>query len=1088
VIIAMFRSLLLSLVLAASASAQTGLDNSLIFAGTTSTSGGQTHSWLIWQPTDPLFVSTHAVALYRKNGGVASPAAYARVSVVEPTADTRLIESMLPTAQALGQNMADLETLLTDMLGDAAPAAGVTVAQRLSALVAAAHGNAENMRRLILLGRQHVAVAMALGIAVADPIPAGALRTYELRDFDRANDSDIAVLGRVTVDAGSVLVLPAPGRPFEIEDSSSKGNLNVSLRWGTPNALRDLTPLHYGYDMYRVPLAVATSRGWLATPPATTAQLVAEPQTSKVNRLAVLPPRMLTFVEANNAADTETVFLVDDKDRFQTGVTFTDGDAFAYFVVARDLLGRGGVPSEGRSVTVKDRMPPNPPVKVKVRSVAHYNGTVRDQRFLVEWQPPELPAGETISGWAVYRWRTPHEMTTKGLILDPVFHRPDKNLIAILPVAQTTFTDDGSVAPPPWAEIDEPPPSVPDDTSKTYFYTIRAIDGSLSQNLSGHSTPAWGVLRDRAGPDGVSGDLKVTLRTPTLTFDSFTQVPLQGLTNDQGHIVLSCAATPADGWEYAEFAMGYQTPQPLGRASFKKTGAQAVAALRRTLPTYAGDTQFLCRVGTKNGRVSSWVPSTSNSPVPQENKYLLVLWNAAIIQTSTGGGTADWVHDAVDPVTGTMTDVSGTFTPSTGAREYKVYRRVDGGPQTLVASGEIPLTATTVTWTDPNPVASNCTVCYYLQLFDEHGNAGPLVQQGECLDYGDASYLPTPILEPLTATAALPPRLRATWFCNIAGVQRFEVWVGRKSGNTPTSTASGLSNDLVSTHPNNLTDVEGTEGIDFSVFETGLARHLNASGSPEFSFTLPMSLSDTYTVMVRAVGEGKFGARQSGAFSNVQTFSYAGHKSVISPVVPWPDRPLPPKTSFHSGVSAVHLNLSKLSPWKGNAVRIGEYEDFAQGTNVGGSDNDPQGHKLYFMPGLKDLENYLYRNDSVAQAEPLETIPGVILPVAMYRVQVPSAYYPNVPGDLVQVTPLMEKIAQYDQPGPGSTVVTDPFIALLDSGDTTLPRIISGSDQDIFLLDRQPVLKQARYKYLLVRFGPDKEIERVIVTNEIDVP
>jgi hypothetical protein len=124
----------------------------------------------------------------------------------------------------------------------------------------------------------------------------------------------------------------------------------------------------------------------------------------------------------------------------------------------------------------------------------------------------------------------------------------------------------------------------------------------------------------------------------------------------------------------------------------------------------------------------------------------------------------------------------------------------------------------------------------------------------------------------------------------------------------------------------------------------------------------------------------------------------------------------------------------------------------------------------------------------VAQAEPLETIPGVILPVAMYRVQVPSAYYPNVPGDLVQVTPLMEKIAQYDQPGPGSTVVTDPFIALLDSGDTTLPRIISGSDQDIFLLDRQPVLKQARYKYLLVRFGPDKEIERVIVTNEIDVP
>ncbi len=1080
----MLRHLFLSLILAASALAQSGLDNSLIFAGTTATSGGQAHAWLIWQPTDPLFVSSHTVALYRKNGGVGSPAPYARVSVVEATADTRLIESMLPTAQTLGQNMADLETLLTDMLGDAAPAAGVTIAQRLSALVAAAHGNAENMQRLILLGRQHVAVAMALGIAVADPIPVASTRTYELRDFDRNTGTDIAVLGRVTVDAGSVLVLPAPGRPFEIEDSSTKGNLNVALRWGTPNNLRDLTPLHYGYDMYRVPLAVANGHGWLGTPPATTTQLIAEPQTSKVNRLAVLPPRMLNFTESNNPADTETVFLVDDKDRFQTGVTFTDGDSFAYFVVARDLLGRGGVPSEGRSVVVKDRMPPNPPVKVKVRSVAHYNGTTRDQRFFIEWQPPELPVGETISSWAVFRWRTPHEMTTKGLILDDMLHRPDKNLIAILPVGQTTFTDDGSVTPPPWAEIDEPPPSVPDDTGKTYFYTIRAIDGSLSQNLSGHSSPAWGVLRDRAGPDGVEGNLNFNVRTPALTFDSFTQVTMQGLTNDQGHLLLTCAATPAEGWDYAEFAMGYQTPVPLGRATFKKAGAQAVAALRRTLPTYAGDSQFLCRVGTKNGRVTSWVPTTSNSPGPQENRYLLVLWNATIISTMTSGPSTDWVHEAVDPLTGTMTDVTGKFSPSPGAKEYKVYRRVDGGPQTLIVSGKI--IADPVNWTDPNPVAANCTVCYYLQLFDEHGNAGPLVQQDECLDYGDSSYLPTPILEPLTSTAGLPPRLRTTWFSNIAGVQRFEVWVGRKSGNQPGSTGSGLSNDLVTDHPNNLTDVEGTEGIDFAVFETGLARHLNTTGSPEFSFTLPMSLTDTYTVMVRAVGEGQFGARQAGAFSNVEAFSYAQHKSAVSPVVPWPDRPLPPKADFHTGVSAVHLSLGKLSPWIGNAVRIGEYEDFGQGTNVGGSDNDPQGHKLYFLPSIKDLENYLYTNDGVALAEPLETIPGLILPVAMYRVQVPSTYYPTVPGDLVQVTPLMEKIAQFDN-GPFSTV-TDSFISVLESTDTTLPRTISGSDQDIFLLDRQPVLKGARYKYLLVRFGPVREIERVIVTNEVQVP
>jgi hypothetical protein len=51
-----------------------------------------------------------------------------------------------------------------------------------------------------------------------------------------------------------------------------------------------------------------------------------------------------------------------------------------------------------------------------------------------------------------------------------------------------------------------------------------------------------------------------------------------------------------------------------------------------------------------------------------------------------------------------------------------------------------------------------------------------------------------------------------------------------------------------------------------------------------------------------------------------------------------------------------------------------------------------------------------------------------------------------------------------------------------------LPRTLIGSDQDILLLDRQPVIAGARYKYLVVRLGPNKEIERVIVTNEVNVP
>jgi hypothetical protein len=66
--------------------------------------------------------------------------------------------------------------------------------------------------------------------------------------------------------------------------------------------------------------------------------------------------------------------------------------------------------------------------------------------------------------------------------------------------------------------------------------------------------------------------------------------------------------------------------------------------------------------------------------------------------------------------------------------------------------------------------------------------------------------------------------------------------------------------------------------------------------------------------------------------------------------------------------------------------------------------------------------------------------------------------------------------------------VTDPWITILHESDSPLNGTASNFDHDIFLVDRQPVLKGASYKYLLVRFSPNKEIERVIVTNTVDVP
>jgi hypothetical protein len=111
-----------------------------------------------------------------------------------------------------------------------------------------------------------------------------------------------------------------------------------------------------------------------------------------------------------------------------------------------------------------------------------------------------------------------------------------------------------------------------------------------------------------------------------------------------------------------------------------------------------------------------------------------------------------------------------------------------------------------------------------------------------------------------------------------------------------------------------------------------------------------------------------------------------------------------------------------------------------------------------------------------------------VLPIAMYRVQVANTNFSVVPGDIVQVTPMMERIAYVKNIMNGNVEVTDPWITILHESDSPLTGTNPNYDHDIYLVDRQPVLKGARYKYLLVRFSPNKEIERVIVTNTVDVP
>ncbi len=1080
--------------------AQAGLAKSLTVAGVTTTAGSDTYAWIALQPTDPALIAGKQIAVYRKPGNAAAANPYERVAVIQAEGDIRTIGSLIARAGSLGENLVELRSVLAELLQDAAPAASITTAEMMSTLICSAVGHDDKMKRLMLLARQRPAVALCAGFAHAEKLTGVGPLTYELRDFDSVRLTDLGVLGRLTLDPSAPLVLPAPGAPVELPDTSAKGNLNATLRWATPNNLRDLAPLHYGFDVYRVTKAATLAHGWQTTPPATTALLAAEPAARKVNTLAILTPVTLTAAQAADLSNT-TVYLDDDNNRFRTaGVPFHDNDQFYYFVVARDLLVHGGVPSPGTLVTQHDRLPPSAPRKVQVRNLASYNGTSHAQHFVIEWQPPILEAGETISAYYVYRWRTPDEIPTKCRHLDPVFGKPDHNLIAVLPGTLLSFIDRGTTAPPAWAELDYGVPTWPTDKGKTFFYTIRAADSSVSANLSGNSSAVWGVLRDRQGPAGATGNILVNCFRPQLVYANTTQIPENGLTADQGHLALVCVSPLAKGLAWAEwkYEPTAATAVLLGHTAFAKIGGTLVATLRRTLIDFNGKGTFYCRVSTPGGAVSPWVPANANvgdqgGIVAQPGHYLELKWAATLNSSLMPGSDCGWRNQAVDPATGATTDLSGIFIPSAGSREWKIYRRVNDSDQTLIAQGEIPAgSAAAITWTDSAPPASYCTLCYYLQLYDEHGNPSPMTQQGECIEHFDTSYLPTPMLEPITSIApAINGKMQVSWFCNTAGVERFEVWVGRASGTAATSTDSGLSTDQVASHPNTVGGIEGTAGIDFAVFQTSVARHLSVGGTPQFSADLPVSTSDVYSVLIRAVGPGSYGTRTMGSFSNLETFTYTLH-DLTSPIqVPWPERPLPAQASFHSGISAAHLNLAKLAPWKGNGVRIGEYADTAIGANttVVKVDQNGGGHPVqvaFNISSQRDPEHYLYTHDAVAAAEPDEPIPGCVFPVALYRVQIANSNFASVSGDIVQVSPLMEKIAQYDN-GP-NTRVTDAFIAILHESDSPLTGTAANFDHDIFLLDRQPVLKGATYKYLLVRFSPTKEIERVIVTNTVDVP
>jgi len=136
------------------------------------------------------------------------------------------------------------------------------------------------------------------------------------------------------------------------------------------------------------------------------------------------------------------------------------------------------------------------------------------------------------------------------------------------------------------------------------------------------------------------------------------------------------------------------------------------------------------------------------------------------------------------------------------------------------------------------------------------------------------------------------------------------------------------------------------------------------------------------------------------------------------------------------------------------------------------------------------LQNSSLTNAIAGTADPLDHVyrstrdHGLLFPLVVYRAQLPNDQFPDVSGDVVQVTPLMEQIA-FDRTAPpvgGNVVIVhDPFIRLIPVAPTQ-----GNQDWELYLLDTQPVVEDASYQYFLVRLDPEtREIAEVMPTNPV---
>lgn len=1089
---------------------------------------GRDWAYLLWQAADPSHLRSRSFAVYRKAGNAGSTNLYELLTVVKQQADTRVIEPLLHRSVNIGQDLTALEVAVNGLFNKVIPAGNLTLAAKLSAVIRGGD-DAQYFARMTLLARRYPGAALSLGMAWCDIMPSG-LMTYEVREYDPLVNQDRKVLGRVTLNVAAQTVLPSPGTAVEVPETRPRGDLATALRWASPDALRRLAPLQNGFNVYRVEAGLAASLRFATTPPppgTLSSMMLTNPLVRRVNRSPINIPKEFSDADvADFAKDSTTVFVLDRNERYSGGLGFHDGDQFCYLVAAADILGRDGQYSAATCVTLCDRVPPSIPRGVKVLNDYRFvNGTTK-KHLKITWE--EDPQGVTnrIRRYFVQRWNSRRDLHSRT--------NSQQNRIGVVewvPGRPLEFLDT-TLGSPLRAK----------DEGKVYWYTVQAVEQTACGDLvSAPSAPAYGILRDRTGP---------VAQPPALTIrDVKPQVVPLGSQITEGdqpgaglaRYKLVCQRTSNDvAW--AEFLVADPTVSTaqlfsLGRYYFNpqsnRVSTTLVTSNQQTAPT------VYVAAGLVNGVSSPAQPFTLNRPPAPgalgfgtETRYSVSsVWSNAPAKEgsvhyprpllSTQRGSA--------PVNGVRLDIP--LDPS--SKEWRVYRRLDGGDEVLLDHGEItngvdgrvalagiPLS---LQFTDSSMPANSAEASYAVQLVDKHGNPG-LRAYSTPLWLAGVPSPPTLLalwsVTNVTATNS-GSEMQIEWSSAGYGITRYRIWIGNASAvrlvpafiNPVMPAGTGLT--LPVPLPYTFPPVQyrdfyynGTvTNLPCTVIETAQVGSRLGYG-PTFTNVVDRSgLGDQY-VMIEAVAADGTVSEPSNVLLLPGTQLKIGQPTE-SLSVSWPALPLPPLNSSNWTVKARRLTTAN---YDGVGVRIG----FA---NVLGSSPQitPPGGRFGAISGQADPVSLLLRHTDTGEllfgrdsapntfnsgfAIPrvelaLPVLAGRAAALAMYRLQKPSPRWPEVPGDLVQVTPLMEAIAfESKATAPASLVsspqvaIHDPFVGvfLRDPAETFSYGGYGPYNREICLVDTHPMVEEAIYQYYLVRFGSNREVVEIIPTNDVEV-